>query len=147
METSDDCEDSCCGPPGGCVFAKALLARRCDCRLARRQTFGEHEVWVCGSAVAHGDCERLLGQVRERVRFALRLPRPGAPLMHARALQLQAGGLAGLQQALGQDADDVHELVAQVLALLDQELDFPWPEVVAVTAGWSARPTRGPRLR
>jgi len=92
--------DACCGPAHGCVFAKAILARAADCSLARRRSVGERELLECPSPVAHTNCETLAALMHERARFALRLPRPEQPLMHAQAMRLQCGGLAGLQRAL-----------------------------------------------
>ena len=77
------------------------------CELAERRSAGEHDVLECPSPVARTNCGTLAELLHERARFALRLPRPGAPLIHALALRLHCGGIAGLQLALGAERPDV----------------------------------------
>lgn len=95
-----------------CVFARALLAQAASCTLARRRSIGEREAVACPSPVAHANCDTLAALMHERARFALRLPAPDTPLMHAQAMRLQCGGLAGLRQALGAAATDRAPAVA-----------------------------------
>ena len=128
----------------GCVFARALLARRCDCRLAQRHALAEREAVGCRSAAARTDCATLLGMLRERSAFALK-GRPGdAPLPHALAMRLQCGGLAGLAQAVDAgDARDVHALVAAAQSRYGEFSSLPWQDVVAAVTAWQGRPRRG----
>ena len=133
------CGTSCCAGPGACVFAKALLAQQARCTLAQRQSAGEQERVVCPSPVARTNCETLLALMRERATFALKLPRAGTPLMHARALQVQCGGVLGLQQSLGATERDVHALVTLAHQRHGSLLDLPWADMVPVMAAWQAR--------
>ena len=135
----------CCGGPSACVFTKALLAHHARCELARRQTAGESELVSCSSPVAHMNCATLAALLRERSTFALRLPRSGAPLEHAKALRLQCGGLGGLQQALPDAQPDVHRMVQGAQERWGSLLHAPWAEIVAAVVAWQPRrPRRGP---
>ncbi|MBX3636177.1 MAG: hypothetical protein KF683_12475 [Rubrivivax sp.] len=132
----------CCGGPAACVFTKALLARTVGCELARRGAVGERELVACASPVAHTNCGTLAALLRERATFALRLPPHGAPLVHARALQLQCGGLIALHAALQPDAGgppDVHRLVGLAHERWGSLLDAPWGEIVPALAAWQPR--------
>jgi hypothetical protein len=139
----DDGNASCCGSASACVFTKALLSQGATCRLAQREAVGERDLVTCTSPVAHTNCRTLAALLRERATFALRLPRPGTPLMHARALQLQCGGVAGLQKALDSDDRDVHGLVSLAHQRHGSLLDLPWIDVVAVVVAWQPRRRRG----
>ena len=127
-----------------CVFARALLARRCDCALAQRHALAERETVGCRSAVARTNCATLLGMLRERSAFALKEGHGDAPLPHALAMRLQCGGLAGLAQAVDAgDTRDVHVLVAAAQSRYGELSGLPWPDVVAAVAAWQGRPRRG----
>lgn len=143
---------SCCGGgPHACVFAKAVVSRSVDCELARRGTMGESELVTCASPVARTHCGTLAALLRERATFALKLPRPGTPLVHAKALQLQCGGLLALQRVLGADAaneaGDVHRMVALAQRRWGSLLDAPWGDIVPALAAWQPRRRHRPQPR
>ncbi|MCW5665940.1 MAG: hypothetical protein KIT35_19085 [Piscinibacter sp.] len=144
MQGPDPNPPACCHGPSACVFAKALLARSAQCGLAQRRPVGEADVLVCASPVARINCDTLLALLRERASFALRLPRPPAPLVHARALQLQQGGLAALQRCLeaGAPQADVHALVALAQERHGSLLELPWQALVEAVVAWPARRRR-----
>ena len=136
---------SCCHGAAACVFSKALLAHAAHCGLAQRQSAGEADVLVCASPVAHVNCSTLMALMRERAGFALRLPRPPAPLMHAKSLQLQCGGLAALRCSLQTDEADVHELVGLAHERHRSLMDLPWQRLVDAMVAWQPRRRfRGP---
>lgn len=138
-------ESACCAAgPDACVFTKALLAQRARCALVQRQTVGEREQLVCTGPVARINCATMAALMRERSTFALRLPRSGAPIEHAKALRLQCGGLAGLQQALGSAQPEVHQMVMQAHERWGSLLDAPWAEIVAAIVAWQPRARRAP---
>jgi hypothetical protein len=134
--------EACCDSVTACVFAKALLARAATCELAERRSLGEREVFECPSPVARTNCATLAALLHERARFALRLPRPGQLLIHAQALRLQCGGLAGIRQALGVTSDDVHRMVGLAHASHGSLTALPWAAVVATVAEWQPRSRR-----
>lgn len=130
---------SCCHGASACVFTKALLAHAAHCELAQRQAVGEAEVLVCASPVAQVNCGTLAALMRERAGFALRLPRPPAPLVHAKALQLQCGGLAALRAQLRAPQADVHAMVGLAHEQHGSLMELPWQPLVAAMAAWQPR--------
>ncbi len=136
---------SCCHGASACVFTKALLAHTARCELALRQSVGEGDALVCASPVARLNCGTLSALMRERAAFALRLPRPPAPLVHAKALQLQCGGLAALREQLQAPRAGVHDLVALAQQRHGSLMDLPWQPMVEAMAAWQPRRRyRGP---
>jgi len=130
------------GAIGGrpCVFERALLVRRAGCSCARRHALAEREAIGCRLSAAHANCATLLGMLRERCAFALKIGRLDEPLQHAMTMRLQCGGLAGLAQAV--EAEDVHDVHALVTAAQDAYgglSDAPWPGIVAAVAAWQGR--------
>jgi hypothetical protein len=143
--TDDDARPpaSCCDSASACVFAKALLARAAVCELSERRALAEHETIECPSPVARTNCATLAALLHERARFVLRLPSPGQPLIHAKALRLQCGGLLGLQRALDAPRADVHQMVGAAQQRHGSLTELPWASIVQVLAQWQAqRPRR-----
>jgi hypothetical protein len=128
--------------PAPCVFERALLSRCATCELAERHALAEREVVACPSPTARANCVTLAALLRERATFALRLPRPGEPLPHARAMQVQCGGLQGLRNALAAPEADVHRMIQAAHAQGDSLLDLPWAGIVRDMAGWQMRRRR-----
>ena len=145
MDEPGSAAPSCCHGASACVFAKALLAHAARCELALRQSVGEADVLVCASPVAQLNCGTLAALMRERAAFALRLPRPPAPLVHAKALQLQCGGLTALQSQLQAGPLDVHGLVGLAQQRHGSLTELPWQPLVQAMAAWRPRQRyRGP---
>lgn len=140
------CSGTMCGDSErACVFAKALLSHSAGCELAERSARAERTLVECPSPVARTNCVTLAALLHERARFALRLPPPGRPLIHAQALRLQCGGLAGLQQVLGSEGRDVHRMVGAAHERHGSLADLPWVPLVAALAEW--QPPRHGRAR
>ncbi|MDD2880213.1 MAG: hypothetical protein PHQ58_07230 [Rhodoferax sp.] len=131
--------------PSPCVFEKALLASCAQCSLSKRLSLAEREVVACTFEVARINCGTLESLFRERATFALRLPRPGIPIVHVKAMQLQCGGLRGLQAALAAPALDVHDLVQRAQANQSSLLDLPWQDIVNSIAAWKLRRRAAPK--
>ena len=139
MNPPDPGGGACCHGPAACVFTKALLVHAARCELATRHGVGETDSVSCASPVARTNCATLSALLRERAAFALRLPRPGAPLMHAKALQLQCGGLQALQHALDAPQPDVHRMVGLAHERHGSLLDLPWQALVEAIVAWQPR--------
>jgi hypothetical protein len=135
--------NACCESAAVCVFAKALLARAAVCGLAARRSVGERELVECSSIVARTNCGTLAALMHERARFALRLPSPGRPMIHAQALRLHCGGLAGLQRLLGAEHADVHAMVGAAHERHGSLLALPWDAIVREITAWQPRSRRG----
>jgi hypothetical protein len=127
---------SCCASGAVCVFAKALLARAAVCELSARRSVGEREIVECGSVVARTNCGTLASLMHERARFALRLPGPAHPMIHAQALKLHCGGLLGLQHALGATQPDVHVMVGVAHERYGSLTALPWEAIVRDLVTW-----------
>jgi hypothetical protein len=134
---------ACCESGSVCVFAKALLARAAVCELAQRRSLGEREIVQCSSVVARTNCGTLAALMHERARFALRLPSPGHPMIHAQALRLHCGGLLGLKQALGAEQAEVHAMVGVAQERYGSLMQLPWDVIVRSIAGWQPHRRRG----
>ena len=139
MDDPASAASSCCHGAAACVFTKALLAHAAQCSLAQRQSVGEADVLACPSPVARVNCDTLAALMRERAGFALRLPRPPAPLVHAKALQLQCGGLAALREQLQTPQDDVHAMVGLAHERHGSLMELPWQPMVMAMAAWQPR--------
>ena len=127
-----------------CVFQRALLAGCAQCELAQRQALGERERVACPSPTAQTNCATLAALLHERATFVLRLPRPGEPMAHAKAMQLQCGGLMGLRNALAAPDADVHRMVLMAHAGNHSLLDLPWDRIVHDIKSWQPRRRTAP---
>ena len=127
-----------------CVFARAILSGCAQCELSGRRAMAEREVITCTSEVAHINCATLDSLLRERAFFALRLPRPGEPISHAKVMKLHCGGLRGMQAALIASAPDVHRMVQQAMQDGASLLDLPWANIVASVSAWQLRQRAAP---
>lgn len=128
--------------PSPCVFEQAILVGCAQCELSRRRALAEREVVTCSVPVARINCATLESLFHERATFALRLPRAGVPMAHAKAMQLQCGGLRGLQVALAAPVPDVHLMVRKAQADDASLLELPWAEMVRAIAAWRIRKSR-----
>lgn len=104
-----------------CLFEKAVLARRCNCRYAHRFCLADREGVACRSEQGHGHCRVLLETLREKSRFALQMTQLYGPLPHSKEIKVQAGGLRGLRAVLEQEPDE-GSLVEDVAALTEAAL-------------------------
>jgi hypothetical protein len=133
-----------------CIFARAVLARAAGCGLVRRGSVGERETVGCRAPQAHARCAALAALMRERARFALRLPAPDQPLRHAQAMRIECGGLQGLARTLGAaPADGGDAPLADVNALVDVAqqrhgslADLAWDGIVGAMRAWAPRRRR-----
>lgn len=125
--------------PSPCVFERAILAGCAQCELSRRHALAEREVVACFLEVARINCTTLESLFWERATFALRLPRPGVPIAHAKAMRLQCGGLRGLQTAVAAPMTDIHAMVQRAQLNDASLLELPWVEIVASIAAWQPR--------
>lgn len=85
--------------------------------------------------------------LRERSRFALKLPSPQQRLTHAQALRLQCGGAAALAQAgasMGGEASktDIHALVMHLHDAHGSFAELPWATLVPQLVAWAPRRRR-----
>lgn len=130
---------------GDCPFQKPILSGQCGCELAERSSLGEQVRVRCGSALACTNCRTLLGLLRERARFALKLADPGAPMPFGKEMRLMLGGLVGLQRALAEGTGDrpvvanVHQLVQDARTHYGSLAALPFNEIVKTIAAFQSR--------
>ena len=142
----DRAPPGCCSSAAACVFARPLLAHTATCSKSQRRSLGERDVIECESPVARPNCTTLAALLHERARFALRLPAPGHPMVHAQALRLHCGGLEGLREVLQAGPADVHGMVLAAQARHGSLTDLPWEAIVQSLVAWAPR-RRGVRHR
>jgi hypothetical protein len=127
--------------PTPCAFEKGVLARCVSCRKAEKHLLAERETVNCGDAAAQARCLELKTLLRGHSAFALKIPRVGAQLPHAKELKIQCGGLKGLQAAMnGADCvEDVFVLIESALAAHGALDDFPYSDIVQGVVHFEAR--------
>ncbi|MHB8667663.1 MAG: hypothetical protein ACYC7B_09145 [Burkholderiales bacterium] len=145
--------------PWPCAFEKALLAHCCSCSLAQRQNIAERETVACASAGAREQCAALRAMLRRNSAFALKLTQVEAPLPHSREMQVECGGLLGVQLALAPEASastdtrvpgaqghprvaDVHALVQAAQARFGALSDLPFSAIVQSVVAYRIRRRR-----
>lgn len=98
----------------------------------------------CAAPVARLNCSTLAALLHERARFALKLPAPGHPMVHAQALRLHCGGLEALREAMQAGHADVHALVLAVHERHGSLTALPWEAIVRRLLQWAPRRRGGP---
>lgn len=130
---------------GLCPFGRAVLAGEAGCTLARRRPRGEHEAILCASEPARIHCLSLFTLLRERARFALKLPAGDVPIPHVQMMRLQCGGAQAIAAAMGEPAPrDLHELVAEARTRWGSVGDGPFGEMIASLVAWQPRRRAAP---
>jgi hypothetical protein len=130
-----------------CVFEKALLSRCVACGLSVRHLLAERETVACTDPQAHTACGQLVGLLREKSAFALKLTEATRILPHAMVMKIQCGGLAGLRDVLDPEAPapDVHRLVRKAQAEYGALDALPFSRIVQGVAHWQGRKRHGPK--
>lgn len=138
-----------------CVFEKALLNRRCDCR--RKQTFllATREGMACQAAESLARCDQFLTTLRQAARFALHELTIDGPLPHNKELKVQAGGCLALfahfypehtaypdhPEPSEHTRVDIDALLNTALAHYPQIEDLPYSELVRGVVHYLSRPS------
>ncbi len=136
-----------------CPFEKAILSARCACEMATRFSVAEQMGVECRSDIARNNCATLLGFLRERARFALKVTDSSASLPFGKELKVMLGGLIGLQRQMTPDegaarVQNIHALVQQAQAACGSLESLPYQEIVKSIVSFQgkrrgrARPSR-----
>ena len=148
--------------PLPCAFEKAILARCCACPLAQRQNIAEREAVACGSPRAREQCAALRALLRHKSAFALKLMQVDGPLPHSKEMQVECGGLLGVQLALVPEivppieapapgaqglppVADVHSLVQAAAARCGALSNLPYSAIVQSVVAYRIRRRRSQR--
>ncbi len=86
-----------------CPFEKAILGAQCACEMATRFSVAEQMGVECRSDIARNNCAMLLGFMRERARFALKVTDTSVSLPFGKEMKVMLGGLIGLQRQMTPD--------------------------------------------
>lgn len=125
-----------------CAFEKALLARHAVCELAAQHHVAERETVECVHPVARAVCVQMIGLLREKSAFALRLPDTHRALSHTMLMKVQCGGLDGLKTLLDPRAlaPNVRRLMRLAQERYGDLAALPFSEIVQGVA--ASRPRR-----
>ena len=128
-----------------CAFEKALLARHAVCELAVQHQIAERETVECMQPVARAVCVQMVGLLREKSAFALRLPDTHRTLSHAMVMKVQCGGLDGLKSLLDPQAlaPNVRRLVRLAQERYGDLAALPFSEIVQGVAASKVRRRSG----
>ena len=130
---------------GRCPFEKAILSAQCDCELASRYSVAEQIGVECRSDLARNNCAILLGIMRERARFALKVTDTSELLPFGKEMKVMIGGLIGLQQLLAAEAGaaarvtNIHALVQQAQQVYGSLGTLPYQEIVKSIAAFQGK--------
>jgi hypothetical protein len=135
-----------------CAYEKSLLSRHCACSQAKRICIAEREGVQCISDEAQEQCLELLEGLRRRARFALRFHDENEVLPHAKAMQLQVGGLRGLCLALNprivpppDPIEDIYSLINRARETFNGLENLPFQVLIQQVAAYEGRPRGGNR--
>lgn len=130
---------------GRCPFEKAILSAQCACELATRFSIAQQMGVNCRSSIARNNCITLLALMRERARFALKMPDTSDRLPFGKEMKVMIGGLTGLQGLLTSPlgtarVDNIHALVREAQEKYSSLESLPYQEIVkSITAFQSKR--------
>lgn len=129
---------------GRCPFEKIILSAQCDCELATRFSIAEQMGVQCRSDIARNNCVTLLGLMRERARFALKVTDTAEHLPFGKELRVMVGGLLGVQRllesaAVSERVDNIHALVQQAQARYGSLSALPYHEIVKSITAYQSR--------
>jgi hypothetical protein len=127
--------------PTPCAFEKGVLARCIACGKAEKHLLAERETVNCSDASAQARCMELKTLLRNHSAFALKIPRVGQQLPHAKELKIQCGGLKGLQVSMtdSDNVEDVFTLIESALAAYGGLEAMPYSDIVQGVVHFEAR--------
>ncbi|MBI3546714.1 MAG: hypothetical protein HY081_09025 [Gammaproteobacteria bacterium] len=127
-----------------CPFEKTILSAQCACAMATRFSVAEQMGVDCRGDIARNNCITLLGLMRERARFVLKLTETAGHLPFGKEMKVMLGGLLGLQRQItpGENVDhvaDIHALVQQAQAAYGSLQNLPYQEIVKSIAAFHGK--------
>ena len=130
-----------------CVFEKSILSRQTMCRHAHRFNLADREGVSCGDQKCHAQCQQLLGELRNKATFALKLTRIDGPLPHAKEVKVQTGGLLGLAALVDvhkeiSNIEDIIDLIERAIKKYGGIAQFPFDEITRRIVLYQARQRR-----
>ena len=120
-----------------CPFAKAILARCCQCTRCVKHNIAEREVASCSDNPAQQSCSMLLELLTGKSVFALKLS--GGEIPHSKTMKIQCGGLSGIAELTDSSVDDVHALVLRAIEKFGSLEGLPYSEIVKSVSAFEVR--------
>jgi hypothetical protein len=130
--------------PTPCAFEKGVLARCIACGKADKHLLAERETVNCSEAAAQARCLELKALLRGHSAFALKIPRIGAQLPHAKEIKIQCGGLMGLQAAMTGtgSVEDAFILIESAVSTYGAIEALPYSDIVQGVVHFEGRRRR-----
>lgn len=128
-----------------CPFEKAILSAQSSCEMATRFSVAEQTGVECRSDIARNNCATLLGLMRERARFALKVTDTSDSLPFGKEMKVIIGGLFGLQRLMtkadgeGARVQNIHALVRQAQEIFGSLETLPYQEIVKSIAAFQSK--------
>jgi len=122
--------------PQPCAFRKGILARCVSCAFMQKVDIAEREAITCKNADKLARCDELHEHLIHGFAFAQKRLSDEVPLTHAQSMQIQCGGLKGLQYTLDEqcEVENVDTLIDTLLQKWETLEQIPYSEVVRVSA-------------
>ena len=127
-----------------CPFERALLSRCVVCFKARKLLLAEREVISCTEERACELCQTYHAALHDNARFALHVD-PQQPWPFGKEIRAQCGGVRGLAEALGKEANasaDVALLLNEGLLTYGGFEQFPYSVIMRAVVHYEPRPRR-----
>jgi len=131
--------------PQRCPYEKAINHQLCDCSQHRKFLLATREGVACDAPEGPQLCETVLSTMRQTARFALKSVLVNGPLPHNKELQVQVGGINGLNQQLSPfntPPVNIHALLQHALQQYKQPDQLPYQALVQSIARYKARKRR-----
>lgn len=124
-----------------CPFEKPILSAQCDCEMATRFSIAEQMGVECRSGIARNNCAMLLGFMRERARFALKVTDASDSLPFGKEMKVMIGGLISLQRlTTAEDSAarvrNIHALVLKAQEMYGSLETLPYQEIIKSIAAF-----------
>lgn len=132
--------------PLQCPFEKTLNSRRCQCSQMERIHLADRECVGCKDKQAWKNCGDFISLLREKAKFALKLPQAdGSPLPHGKEIKVQNGSVIGLQKLFNPETDskpDIYILLKKALNEYQLFENLPLDQLMQSIVNFKARETR-----
>lgn len=99
----------------------------------------------CNSEAQQKQCAQFLNHLRKQTRFVFKINDLDAPLPHNKEIRVQNGGLNGLRELLGLEAEadiDISQLVSQAVDIYHSVDELPYDAIMKSVMAFKARPKR-----
>ena len=128
-----------------CVYEKAQCSLHCHCSQGQMFRLADRHGVSCNSEAQQKQCAQFLNHLRKQTRFVFKINDLDAPLPHNKEIRVQNGGLNGLRELLGLEAEadiDISQLVSQAVDIYHSVDELPYDAIMKSVMAFKARPKR-----